>query len=145
MKEYAALEGRWCIGTDSHIGIDPLEELRMIDYRQRLLLNKRNTFEGDGARYMISEAVLRGRLAMGRNPTDYFEEGQPLDAVVYDMQSPRLATTDEHDLLPVLVYHGRTSILGTMVNGQWVVKDRRHVRGDEIGMKYRNAMKVVLS
>ncbi|MFZ9982946.1 MAG: formimidoylglutamate deiminase, partial [Cyclobacteriaceae bacterium] len=36
MKDYVAAGGRWCIGTDSHITIDPLAEFRMIDYRQRL-------------------------------------------------------------------------------------------------------------
>ena len=63
MREYVKLGGRWCIGTDSHIGINPLEEFRMIDYRQRLVSNFRNTFEGDAANYMVTEAVESGRKA----------------------------------------------------------------------------------
>ena len=143
MKEYAAAGGRWCIGTDSHIGIDPLEELRMIDYRQRLLTNKRNTFEGDAAQYMISEALLRGRLAMGRRSLDFFELGQPFDAVVYDAASPRLAGDDTHGHAPSIVYHTGASLLGTIVNGKWVTVNNHHTREEEIRTKYLQAMKVI--
>jgi len=56
--------GHWSIGTDSHIGLNPLEELRMLDYRQRLITNHRNTFDGDAARYLIREEIESGRKAM---------------------------------------------------------------------------------
>ena len=79
MREYVKFGGHWSIGTDSHIGINPLEELRMIDYRQRLVTNRRNTFAGDAAHYMINESVTSGRLAMGRHESEHFAPGQPLD------------------------------------------------------------------
>src|SRR5882724_5190325 len=79
MKEYVKLNGRWSIGTDSHIGLNPLEEFRMIDYRQRLLTNQRNTFEGDAASYMVNESVASGRKAMGENRYNHFEVGKPFD------------------------------------------------------------------
>ncbi len=40
MRDYLAQNGKWSIGTDSHIGINPLEEFRMIDYRQRWIYQK---------------------------------------------------------------------------------------------------------
>src|SRR6185295_15501077 len=64
MKDYARLGGNWTLGTDSHIGINPLEEFRMMDYRQRLMSNQRNTFQGDAAKYMVNEEVSSGRKAM---------------------------------------------------------------------------------
>jgi formimidoylglutamate deiminase len=143
MKEYVAAGGRWCVGTDSHIGINPLEEFRMIDYRQRLLTNKRNTFEGDAAQYMIGEALTRGRLSMGRKSADFFELGQSLDAVVYDSTSSRLEGVDEHSLASSLLYHDSSVILGTLVGGNWLVKDSRHVRKEAITKKYLQAMKVI--
>jgi formimidoylglutamate deiminase len=145
-KEYATLGGRWCIGTDSHIGINALEEFRMIDYRQRLLTNKRNTFDADAARYMVHESIDRGRLAMGVRSEDYFEVGSSFDAVVFDARSPRLAGSDMHHWLPTLLYHVDSSaILGTILNGEWIVKDGHHVRGEEIRLKYLNAMRRVLN
>lgn len=143
MKEYVTSGGRWCIGTDSHIGIDPLEEFRMIDYRQRLLTNKRNTFEGNAAHYMVSESLLRGRLSMGRRSAEFFEPGQPFDAAVYDSSSPRLAGIDEHGLISSLIYHGAAALLGTLVNGQWVVKNDHHLKEEAIRKKYLQAMSLI--
>jgi formimidoylglutamate deiminase len=144
-KEYAALGGRWCIGTDSHIGINALEEYRMIDYRQRLLSNKRNTFDSNAASYMVNESVDRGRMAMGIKTNDHFEIGSSFDAVVFDSRSPRLAGSEMKHWLPTLIYHiDSSSILGTILSGEWIVKDGRHVRGDEIRARYLSAMRRLL-
>lgn len=123
MKEYVQLGGRWCIGTDSHIGLNPLEEFRMIDYRQRLVTNKRNTFEGDAARYLVNEEIERGRLAMGIPSSNHFAVGAPFDAVVFDASSPLMGTSTTEFLLPTLVFGSDSRILGTIVDGQWAIKN----------------------
>lgn len=144
MREYTKLGGNWCIGTDSHIGLDPLEEFRMIDYRQRLVTNLRSTFEGDAAGYLINTAQKQGRLAMGRNTEDHFVVGEPFDAVVYNSRSPRLATASHANLLSVLLYHGNSSMaMGTIVNGKWVVKNHRHVSFESIRDAFVMAMKEI--
>lgn len=128
MKEYTRLGGKWCIGTDSHIGLDPLEEFRMIDYRQRLVTNLRSTFEGHPAGYLIDTAQMQGRVAMGRNTTDHFSLGDSFDAIVYNARSPRLATAAKENLLSVLLYHTNSSMaMGTIVGGKWIVKNDRHI------------------
>ncbi len=127
MKEYVRMGGRWSIGTDSHIGINPLEELRMIDYRQRLVTHERNTFDGDAAQYMINEEVQSGRKAMGINSENNFEIGDPFDAVVFDGKAPLLNATSIKNLTPAIVYSCDSNhILGTIVNGHWIVKFNRH-------------------
>lgn len=141
MKEYVRLGGRWSIGTDSHIGLDPLEEFRMIDYRQRLTTNLRSTFEGNAAGYMIDEAQMRGRMAMGISSKS-LEIGQGFDVVVYNSRSPRLSTATKDNLLSALLYHGNSSLtLGTIVNGNWVVKNQRHVEFESIRENFVKAMK----
>lgn len=74
--------GSWSIGTDSHIGINPLEEIRILDYGQRLLTHKRNTFtsenQGDSGSFAIEMATLAGRKAMNNYASAYFEVGQAL-------------------------------------------------------------------
>lgn len=142
MKEYIRLGGRWCIGTDSHIGLNPFEEFRMIDYRQRLVTNMRNTVGGDAAHYFVNESIQQGRRAMGRNTTDHFEIGQPLDALVINAGTHLLADTSEKNKLASIVYTSDSSRnLGTIVSGKWVVKNQHHQAGHEIKLAFSKAMK----
>lgn len=144
MKEYARLKGRWSIGTDSHIGLNPLEEFRMIDYRQRLVTNQRNTFPGNAAHYLVDESVVSGRKAMGISSTDHFAIGQPLDAVVYNSSAHLLENTSPENRLPALVYTSDTSrITGTIVNGKWMVKNQHHTNGHVIKDAFRKAMREI--
>jgi formimidoylglutamate deiminase len=146
MKEYCKLGGRWSVGTDSHIGLDPLEEFRMIDYRQRLTTNLRSTFEGVPASYLVDEAQTRGKLAMGIKSAKHFSIGEAFDAVVYDARSPRLSTATNENLLSVLLYHGNSSLaMGTIVNGIWVVKNQRHESFDGIRDNFVSVMKEINS
>jgi formimidoylglutamate deiminase len=141
MKEFVKLGGHWCIGTDSHIGINPLEEFRMIDYCQRLVTNKRNTFEGDAAQVMINESVIQGRLAMGRKTSDHFEIGQPFDALVVSATTHLLADTSEKSRLATILFTGDSSRnIGTIVNGKWVVKNQHHKNGYAIKVAFAKAM-----
>jgi formimidoylglutamate deiminase len=141
MKEYVSLGGRWCIGTDSHIGLNPMEEFRMIDYRQRLLSNQRNSFEGDAAAYMINEEIESGRKAMGINSKNHFEIGKSFDAVIYNSQTHLLANTSEKNKLATLLFTSDSSrIMGTIINGKWVVKDQHHAQGHPIKTAFSIAM-----
>lgn len=142
MKEYVAKGGRWCIGTDSHIGLSLMEEFRMIDYRQRLVSNQRNTFEGDAAAYLINEEIESGRKAMGVTASNHFEIGYPFDAVIYNAQTHLLADTTEKNRLATILYTSDSSrIMGTLVNGKWMVKDQHHIQGHSIKTAFSKAMR----
>jgi formimidoylglutamate deiminase len=142
MKEYVKAGGHWSIGTDSHVGINPMEEFRMIDYRQRLLTNKRNTFSGDAAHYLVNESVSRGRLAMGRTGANHFEVGKPMDALVVSATTHLLADTSERARMSSIVFTGDTSRnIGTIIGGKWVVKDQHHAAGRIVKEKFSSAMK----
>lgn len=142
MKEYVKLKGSWCIGTDSHIGLNPMEEFRMIDYRQRLMTNRRNTFGGDAAQTMINESVMQGRMAMGRETKNHFEIGESFDALVISANTHLLADTSEKNRLASIVFTGDTSRnLGTIVNGKWVVKNQHHQNGHFIKEQFSKAIR----
>lgn len=142
MKEYVKFGGHWTIGTDSHIGLNPFEEFRMIDYRQRLVTNLRNTFSGDASRYLINESVQQGRIAMGRETNDHFEIGQQFDALVINAQTHLLADTSEKNRLASIIYTSDSSRnLGTIVNGKWIVKNQHHANGHAIKTAFSKAMK----
>jgi formimidoylglutamate deiminase len=118
MKEFMEAGGKWCVGTDSHIGLNPFEELRMIDYRQRLLYRQRNPLGNFPARYLVESAVAYGLPAVGRAP-GYFSVGSPLDAVVL-LETQQLAACPPENRLSTLVYSTATQVAGTLVNGRWV-------------------------
>lgn len=113
--------GSWSIGTDSHISLNPLEDLRWLDYAQRFTTHRRNTFD-DGASVLIDKTLIAGRKSMGYQVQAYFQVGQPLDAVVYNEQVPLLRQAGIQHALSALVYTADSSaILGTLVNGRWIV------------------------
>ena len=82
LDSFLAQGGNWSIGTDSHIGLNPFEELRILDYGQRLISHSRNTFgnntSGDNGALAIDAALRNGSRAMGNEINDYFQIGQPV-------------------------------------------------------------------
>ncbi len=122
LVEFAEAGGRWSIGTDSHISLNPLEDLRWLDYGQRLTRHRRNTF-ADGASTLVDTTFFAGLAAAGRSADNYFALGQPFDAVVYDLAQPLLAQAGPAHLLPAIVYTADPSaILGTLVDGEWAYR-----------------------
>jgi len=102
MKEYVRSGGHWSIGTDSHIGLNPLEEFRMLTYRQRLVTHHRIRLTRMGGLFN-SPAVESGE----RRWVEFrgsFCFGQPMDAVVYDARTPLLVNTSPEHILGTLVY-----------------------------------------
>lgn len=142
MKEFVKLGGHWSIGTDSHIGLNPLEEFRMIDYRQRLVTNQRNTFEGDAASYLVNESFSSGRKAMGFTSANNFEIGKPFDAVVFNAKSHLVSETSEKNRLATILYTSDSSrLLGTLVNAKWIVKQQHDLSGQTIKENFSKAMR----
>lgn len=133
LTPYLAAGGQYAFGTDSHIGINPLEELRWLDYGQRLRLEKRNIVCArggeDSGRVIFDAAWQGGRRAAGLPDGDYFAVGRPLDAAVLDPEHPVLAGRPPERLLAALIYGGDASAFsGTMRRGEWIVKAGRHIR-----------------
>ncbi|MTI21227.1 formimidoylglutamate deiminase [Fulvivirga sp. RKSG066] len=146
LRTYQNLGGKWSIGTDSHVGLNPLEELRLLDYGQRLTTHGRNTFvseqESDSGTYGLNQALLSGRKAMGNSCKQYFGVGQPFDAVVYNADFPLFSTSSNKTLTSTIVYSGDASAtLGTIVNGDWVIKNHMHEQFEEISKKFKETIK----
>lgn len=100
--------GKWSIGTDSHVGLNPLEELRILDYGQRLTTHKRNTFyssaEGDSGKFAIDRITKSGRKAMNNFSENYFETGDYFNAALIDAGSPLVAASGLNSLASTIVY-----------------------------------------
>lgn len=143
LTDFAKNSDHWSMGTDSHISLNPLEDLRWLDYTQRLTTHKRNTF-ADGASKLLRSAFFSGKMAMGLSCNEYFEVGKPLDAVVYNGDIPLLNTAGEEHLLPTLVYTADGSaVAGTIVDGNWIAKGLHHKHEDDIVQDFEKALKSI--
>jgi len=143
LTDFYSHNGSWSIGTDSHISLNPLEDLRWLDYAQRFTTHKRNTFD-DGASILIGKTIKAGRKAMGTDTKDFFAAGQPFDAVIFHSKSATLAHGNlSHVLSGILYTTDSSDISGTIVNGKWVVKDQHHLRGREIKSSFISTMKKI--
>ena len=125
LRDFQKHGGQWSIGTDSHIGLNPLEELRMLDYGQRIHSHRRDTFvsetQRDSGFAAMDMAWQSGRRAMGLQGGAYFAVGQEFDALLVDADAPVLAMASPEYLLSAIVYAADSSMfLGTMVQGEWV-------------------------
>ena len=121
--------GRIAIGSDSHVSINPFEELRWLEYGQRLLSESRNIAamsHRHTGRNLFELAAAGGALATGRD-TGRLAKGALADLVVLDDESPMLAGHGTDSLLDALVFSGFTlPIDRVMVHGEWQVIDGRH-------------------
>jgi formiminoglutamate deiminase len=125
LRTFQSFGGNWSIGTDSHIGINPLEELRLLDYGQRLITHKRNTFIADGQEdsglFAFTKATLGGRKAMNNYDHAFFAKGQSFDACVVDAQAPLLQSVDFKHLASTILYTtDARHMLCTFVGGKRV-------------------------
>lgn len=131
VQRFQEKQGKWSIGTDSHIGIHPLEELRLLDYGQRLTTHKRNIMtsetNGNSGDFAIEMATITGRKAMDNfNPT-YFKIGEPLNACIIDENVPLLqACRDEHLNSSIVYSCDASHHSGTISNGDWIVQRGAH-------------------
>ena len=137
LKMYQENGGEWSIGTDSHVGLNPFEELRILDYGQRVTSHKRNSFysknQGDSGRFAIDMAMRSGRKAMGNYSHHYFKVGDYLDAVLIDCESGLIASSSWESLVSTMVYSSDISVqYGTISKGKLVVKAGRHEKANKI-------------
>lgn len=129
LRNFQKHGGNWSIGTDSHIGLNPFEELRLLDYGQRLTSHKRNTFGEDGGLSAITKATISGRKAMNNFENEFFAVGADFDACVIKANAPLLANVKPENLASVIVYSADVSnIYGTFVKGKLMRKDEQYKR-----------------
>ena len=130
LREFQAHGGAWSIGTDSHVGLNPLEELRLLDYGQRLVTHKRDTFATkDGALYAINQATIAGRKAMNNFEPEFFAVGAALDACIVKADAPLLARVNLENLTSSIIYStDAAQIYGSIVAGKLVQTGENYER-----------------
>lgn len=133
LRNFQKSGGHWSIGTDSHVGLNFFEELRILDYGQRLTTHRRDTFNAgqieDGGLYAVNRATVAGRRAMNNFEREFFAAGAPFDACVVNADLPLLANVKTENLTASIIYTADVSqIYGTFVNGRLIRQDENYQR-----------------
>ncbi len=149
LPDYRAAGGRYGIGSDSHVSRNPLEELRLLEYVQRLVLRKRNLVVGNVSAAVGTtlwlEAAAGGAQAMGRK-MGALAAGQRADFVVLDGEQPDIAGKSGDMIANAAIFSGTQGLVrDVMVGGRWQVRDGRHALEDSASRDYGKAVKALLA
>lgn len=145
LVEFIQSGGHWCIGSDSQIGQSPLEELRWLDYIQRLMHQRRNVLciePGNSGEVIFQETYCSGSRAMGNWDAGIFKKGSYFDCVVIDAKHPLISSSSSINRLSTLIYAcSSNALMGTMVHGRWVVKGGVHPDQENIYRRFKQCLK----
>lgn len=144
---YLGADGRFGVGSDSQVSLSPIEELRMLEYGQRLVHERRTLLSANDVpsvgRRLYVGAACGGARALGR-AAGALAVGAQADLVVLDTETPALWHKPGDLLFDALVFAGNVNpVRDVMVGGRWQVVDRRHAREDEIAARFRDAQRAV--
>ncbi|HEU4992170.1 MAG TPA: formimidoylglutamate deiminase [Luteimonas sp.] len=142
LRAYLDAGGAIGIGSDSQVSVSPVEELRWLEYGQRLATHHRNIAVRGGSP-SVGETLLGAVHASAHNATGLDASG---DVVVLDADAPQFAGATEGDIADRWIFSGnRPLVREVRVAGERVVADGRHRDRDAIAARYRAAMATLLA
>ena len=143
LRSYLDQGGRFAIGSDSNISVSPVEELRWLEYGQRLSGRKRNIAVTPQLP-SVGESLVVHAVSGGRQSNGH--EDQDDDLLVLDEDSLSLAGAAAADVHDRFVFAGnRNLVKHVIVGGRQRITDGRHVEGDAIARRYQRAMRSLLA
>ena len=146
---FLQMKGKLCVGSDSQATVCPAEELRWLEYQQRLR-KKRRAVLADGRNPHVGtrlwcDAARHGAQALGQ-PAGAIEVGRRADWLVLDGAHPSMAGSATENVLDHLVFAGASAaIRDVMVAGRWVIKDRHHAGEGGLQPRFAGLMKRLAS
>ena len=141
---YRGAGGRYGIGGDSHVSRDPAEELRLLEYFQRVSARKRNLVTtkktASVGTTLWLEAAAGGAQALGRR-MGALAPGMRADLVVLDAEHVGLQGRRGDAIANALLFSGETGLVrDVMVAGRWIVKSKRHPGAEPAVAAYKEAV-----
>jgi formiminoglutamate deiminase len=142
-SHYTACKGRFGIGSDSNVLIGVADELRQLEYAQRLQLRQRNVMNrGEGlstGRSLYEAALEGGAMALGMHPAT-LAAGSPADIVSLNAAHPALLERHGDQLLDAWIFSAASCPVDSVwVGGRKWVQGGRHVLRDAIIGRYRKS------
>lgn len=128
LPAWLAFGGRFGIGSDSQVTIAPDEELRWLEYGQRLRAQRRIIASRDGhgvARTLLEHIWAVGPICGAAIGT--LAPESRLDAIELAADAPALAGADRDDVLERWIFGARPGVIARVwVDGRLRVEDGRH-------------------
>lgn len=127
-EPFVRAHGHFGVGSDSHVSVSPVEELRWLEYGQRLISERRNRLgrRGESVGLSLYQAALEGGARALGQPVGALDVGQRADLVVLDGDHPLLMGGVD-TLLDRWLFAGSSAMVqDVMVGGQWRVRHGQH-------------------
>ncbi len=147
--DFMMQKGRFGIGGDSHVGVDPFREVALIEYSQRLKSERRNVLGTANIRNvgagLFRQALTGGQQALGQR-SGAIATGCRADFVVMNADDPALIEREGDDLLDAAIFGPvRNPVRDVMVGGVWRVREGRHAGEEAALAAYRRTLKRLLA
>mgnify|MGYP002656233027 CR=1 FL=1 len=145
---YLAQGGRFGIGSDSHVSVSPVEELRWLEYGQRLRDQRRNRLftpsQPNVGHTLFEHALVGGAQALGQ-PTGRLEAGYCADAIVLDGSDPYLACAGDEAILNRWIFGGGDrQVRDVLVDGKWRIRQGRHAAEEATSLAFADVLRALL-
>ena len=141
---WLAAGGAFGIGSDSNVRISLTEELRTLEYSQRLRDIARNVMvakEGSVGQCLYVGAALGGAQALGRK-SGQIAVGNLADLTAIDLSHPTLCALAPDQVLDGLAFAAPDAVVTDLWSaGRHQVKDGRHIHREQIIAGWRKAVK----
>ncbi len=138
--------GRFGVGTDSNVQIGLSDELRMLEYSQRLVRRGRAQMAESGrstGRALFEQALAAGSQACGVDAS--LAVGASADIVALDATRSAFADRRGDSVLDSWIFAApRGSVADVWCAGEQVVRDGRHIARERVEARYRRALAKVL-
>ncbi|KQT69888.1 MULTISPECIES: formimidoylglutamate deiminase [unclassified Aureimonas] len=137
--------GRFGIGTDSHVATDVAEELRLLEYGQRLRDRRRSrlaTGPGASVGRTLHDAALRGGAQATGERVCGLTVGASADLVVLDGADPYIATASGDAILDRWLFAlGAKVVRDVLVGGRFVVREGRHAADEAVDAAFLTTLR----
>jgi formiminoglutamate deiminase len=148
-QEYLAQAGSFGIGTDSNVRIDFAEELRLLEYGQRLLHRARNVLQRPAVDWSTGRVLLEQALAGAQRTlhplTGRLAPGCVADLIACSDAHPSLTARQGDPWLDSWIFAGATAVDSVWSAGRKVVSAGRHHARERIAARYKTTLRRLLS
>jgi formiminoglutamate deiminase len=144
----ATFKGAFGVGSDSNVSISLAEELRLLEYGQRLKQRMRNVMAGGAqastGRGLFDAALAGGAQALGVDGG--LKVGAPADIVSLDADHPAVIARAGDDILDSFIFAGGSGLIsGVWRAGRRLVTGGRHHRRTDVAVRYRRTLERLLA
>jgi len=140
---YQQVHGAWGIGTDSNVRISLSEELRTLEYSQRLRDKGRAIYankDQSTGRILYDTALQGGAQALQRE-SGSIAVGQIADLMVLDATATHLSAVKQNGWLDAWIFASDDRLITDVwSSGKHLVKEGCHIKREQIDGRYRKTL-----